>query len=70
MTDALTNHTHRTAPNSWLWYSVDTPSVFREYKLPTDDTIMTRTHKRQYRELQELAEIHGCRINALPYRRG
>lgn len=61
---------NRSEPNSWMWYGVQTPSVFREYKLPVDDALMTRTHKRQYAELKGLAEQHGASITATSYRRG
>lgn len=57
-------------PNTFRWYSVETPSVFREYKLPESDAHMTRTEKCQYRELQRLAEQHGTSIRAHDYRRG
>lgn len=60
----------RAEPASWQWYSVSTPSVFCEFKLPVDDAIMTRTHRRQYAKLQRLAEQHGTRIQASSYRLG
>lgn len=55
---------------AWLWYSVSTPGVFKEYELPADDKRMTATHRRQYAELQRLAEAHGAAITASTYRRG
>lgn len=60
----------RAEPNRWLWYSVSTPSVFLEYRLPADDAHLTATHRRQYAELQRLAERHGTYVCASPYRRG
>lgn len=61
----------RCEPESWLWYSVCTPTgVYREYKLPVEDAYMTAAHRRQYRELQKLAEAHGTHITASAYRRG
>lgn len=44
--------------------------VFLEYRLPVSDARMTRKHRRQYRELLDLSERHGCAIVALDYRRG
>lgn len=61
---------NRAEPNSWMWYAVQTPTVFREYKLPVDDALMSRTHRRQYAELRRLAEAHGASITASAYRRG
>lgn len=52
---------------SWQWYSVETPSVFREYRLPEN---MTQEHYRQYAELQQLAELHQAPITCTSYRRG
>jgi len=57
-------------PASWLWYSVETPSVFREFKLPVDDGHMTSTHKKQLRVLKNLAEIHSTSIKSSAFRRG
>lgn len=61
---------NKSAPDNWQWYCVQTPSVFREYKLPVDDARMTATHRRQYAELRRLAEQHGASITAASYRRG
>lgn len=63
-------YARRSEPNAWMWYSVYTPGAYLEFKLPADDHLMTKTHKRQYRELKELAETHGTAIHASPYRRG
>lgn len=61
---------NRAVPNSWMWYSVSTPSIFREFKLPVADEHMTSTHRKQYRELQALAAAHGTHIHESGYRRG
>lgn len=57
-------------PNAWAWFSVETPSVFCEYKLPIADRLMTAAHKRQWAKLERLAEAHSTRIQSSPYRRG
>jgi hypothetical protein len=61
---------NRSEPASYCWYSVSTPSVFREYKLPVCDSRATRSEKRKFAELHDLAEQHGTRVHASPYRRG
>jgi hypothetical protein len=47
---------NRAEPARWTWFSVETPSVFKEYKLPASEADWERTHKQCYRELETLAE--------------
>lgn len=54
----------------WMWYSVETPSVFSEIKLPANDGDMTRRHWQQYRRLQRLAQDYGTHIVQSSHRRG
>jgi hypothetical protein len=61
---------NRCFPESWQWYCVSTPAVFREYKLPVNDKIMTKEHRKQYKELLHLSEVHGAPITCSNFRRG
>lgn len=58
------------APDGWAYYSVETPSVFREVLLPIDDADYTGEHRRAMCELQRIAEQHGTHIVTLARRRG
>ena len=53
-----------------MWFSVETPSVFREHLLPADIAKWTKKDRRLYRGLQALAERHGTPIRSSHYRRG
>lgn len=55
---------------SYQWHSVETPTVFREYRLPVEDDDWKPEHHRQYAELIRLAARHGATILATNYRRG
>lgn len=70
MASYAADYDRRATPVTHMWYSVETPSVFREYRLAVEDAAMTRTQHRQYRELCDLADRYGARILASPYRRG
>lgn len=59
-----------TAPNRWAWYSVETPSVFQEIKLPAAEEDFTAAQSRQYKRLEALAEQHGTNVRYSQYRRG
>ena len=61
---------NRAEPNAYLWFSVETPSVFREYKLPACSSDWSRSDGRKLRELETLAERHGTHIHRSAYRRG
>lgn len=61
---------NRAAPASHTFFSVSTPSVFREHKLPACNADWTRADQRKYRELEQLAEAHGAHIQRTSYRRG
>jgi hypothetical protein len=58
------------APDLFMWYSVETPQVFVEHKLPVEDQYMSATHKRRYQQLLDLAEQHGTTIRVSRQRRG
>jgi hypothetical protein len=59
-------------PHRWAWCSVETPSVFREYRFPDDPSraAWTAEHKAQWAELEKLAEQHGTSVRSSQYRRG
>ena len=61
---------NRAEPSSHLWFSVETPSVFREHKLPASNTDWTRADERKFSELEALAERHGTHVHRSTYRRG
>ena len=61
---------NRAEPSRWAWFSVETPSVFREYKLPACDLNWSRDDKRKHAELTKLAERHGTAIRVTVCRRG
>lgn len=60
----------QSAPNAYAWYSVETPSVFREIKLPACDADWTTTQRRQHEKLTDLAERHGTHVRYSQHRRG
>lgn len=68
-TYAATYHT-KSARETKAWFSVETPGVFREFKLTIADEDMTATERRQYVQLQRLAEKHGTTVRMSTYRRG
>lgn len=61
---------NRAEPNRHTWFSVETPSVFREHKLPACETAWSATDKKKHRELVALAERHGTYVHTCGYRRG
>ena len=61
---------HRATPATHSWYSVETPSVFREYALPACSSDWSRADQRRLAELEHLAEVHGTYIQRHSYRRG
>jgi hypothetical protein len=52
------------------WYSVETPSIFREVPLPAEPDDWSDKDKRAYAQLETEAEKHGTSVRASPYRRG
>lgn len=52
------------------FYSVETPSVFREIELPMHPVARTAKHRADYDELADLAERHGTYVREASYRRG
>jgi len=64
------DYDRRATPNSHLWFCVETPQVFLEYKLPASSTDWTNRHWRQFNQLEALAERHRTHIQRNTYRRG
>lgn len=52
------------------YYSVCTPSVFREYRLPHCEEDMNKNHKRKLRQLERIAEQYGTHVEYTWYERG
>ena len=69
---AITSHAepNRASPATHYWFSVETPSVFREIKLPTPREDWTRSERRAYSDLEALAERYGTHVHCSLYRRG
>lgn len=61
---------NRSEPASHLWFSVSTPGVFREYRLPACNTAWSKADWSRFRELELLAESHRTVIHRCGYRRG
>ncbi len=53
-----------------MWYSVETPSVFREFCLLFDPQTRNVAQRRQYLLLRRLACSHQTVITISSYRRG
>ena len=60
----------RSEPARHLWFSVETPSVFKEIKLPACNADWTKSQWTQFNKLEALAEAHGTHIQRSTYRRG
>lgn len=60
----------RRSTETMAWFSVETPSVFREISLPDDEDVWTKTDRRNYDRLSALAEAHGTYVQTSAYRRG
>jgi len=62
------------AKDGHLWYSVQTPSVFREYELPAVDTTcfwdQSPEELSKMDELETLAQALGTHVLCSQYRRG
>lgn len=52
------------------FFSVETPSIFREIELPEDQATWSEDDESNYDELQQLAQAHGTAVIGTPYRRG
>jgi hypothetical protein len=61
---------NRSEPNRWMWFSVETPSVFKEHKLPASSADWSTADQRKFRELETLAENYSTHIHRSGYRRG
>lgn len=54
----------------WIYYCVDTPSVFRELHLPSSWDDMTPSQRKAYDALYDLARDHGTNVYRSAVRRG
>jgi hypothetical protein len=61
---------NRATPLRHIWFSVETPQVFREYKLPADNAQWTKADEQKIAELEHLAERHRTYIHRSDFRRG
>lgn len=61
---------NRSEPASHMWFSVETPNVFKEYKLPASNTDWTKADWRKFNELKAMAENHGTHVHCTAYRKG
>lgn len=52
------------------FYSVSTPSFFREIELPADFDRWTSAEMKRFRRLEDAAERHGTYVNVTNYRLG
>ena len=52
------------------WFSVETPSVFREYELPIKAAEFSAADRQNYNELAKLADRFQTHIKQTSYRRG
>jgi hypothetical protein len=68
----MTRYTHQTQRNgkTFIWHSVETPSVFREMELPVDPMLDSIREGRDRETLEALAEAHGTHIKTSFYQRG
>lgn len=53
-----------------MFYSVCTPSVFREIELPEDDQSWDSDQEQQFEQLEALAMQHGTYVETTSYQRG
>lgn len=61
---------NRASPATHIWFSVETPGVFKEYRLPACNEDWTAIEWHQFHFLEELADKHGTGIRRTSYRRG
>lgn len=59
-----------TTPGEWAYLSVETPSVFREHRLPIRHRDRSPAERKLYAELERLAERYGTSIITSAVRRG
>jgi hypothetical protein len=62
-------NTEKTLQN-WCWYSVETPQVFKEIKLPNDASSWSDENWATFWELEHLAERHGTYMQRSSFSRG
>jgi hypothetical protein len=74
MTTYSTTYSRRIAPTTatgeWAYLSVETPSVFREHRLPILHRDRSLAERKLYAELDRLAERYGTSIITSAVRRG
>jgi len=59
-----------TIAGEWAYLSVETPSVFREHRLPILHRDRSPAERKTYAELERLAERYGTSIITSAVRRG
>lgn len=52
------------------FFSVSTPSVFKEFELPIDDDAMTTADQKKWERLNLLTQRHGTCVDRCSYERG
>lgn len=58
------------ANTDYRFYSVRTPQIFKEFRLPADEQDWTPGERRKFEHLEDLAERHGACIEINSYRIG
>jgi hypothetical protein len=58
------------ARDGYAFFSVETPSIFREIELPIRDEDCSDEELAQHESLKEDAEAHGTYVKSSPYERG
>jgi hypothetical protein len=61
---------NRSEPNRWMWFSVETPSVFKEYRLPASSADWSAADQRKFIALSVIADEHATYVHRSGYRRG
>ena len=61
---------NRASPATHIWFSVETPSVFKEYRLPASNEDWNAVQWHQFHFLEEMAEKYETHIHRTSYRRG
>lgn len=53
-----------------VYFSISTPTVFREIEMPADETLWTSGQRKRFERLERLAEQHGTSVGMTTYRLG
>ena len=61
---------NRSKPAHYAWFSVSTPGVFKEHRLPGCEGDWSAADRRKYRELEAIAERHRTHVVHSTWRRG